>query len=132
MSRKLIGKSIVGIVVIGGALGYLVYSAMQSSAAYYLSVDEFGPKQSLAQRHTFRLAGNVGRGSVVRDLKAMLLKFDLTGKRASVPVSYEGVVPENFAEEREVVVEGRLDEAGVFKADKLMTKCESKYAAKVE
>jgi len=73
----------------------------------------------------------VGQGTVVCDLKAMLLKFNLTGLHASVPVSYKGVVPENFAEAREVVVEGRLDDAGVFQADKLMTKCESKYQAKL-
>ncbi len=30
------------------------------------------------------------------------------------------------------VVEGRLDISGVFQADRLMTKCESKYKAKVK
>ena len=52
--------------------------------------------------------------------------------QAELPVRYEGVVPDNFTEEREVVVEGRLAPAGVFQADTLMTRCESKYQVKVK
>ena len=62
----------------------------------------------------------------------MLLEFTLTGKENSLPVNYKGVVPDNFADDIEVVVEGRLADSGVFEANKLMTKCESKYKAKVE
>jgi cytochrome c-type biogenesis protein CcmE len=60
------------------------------------------------------------------------LQFTLAGAEAELPVQYHGVVPDNFVENREVVVEGRLAAAGVFQADKLMTRCESKYQAKVE
>ena len=124
-------KLIIGIVVIGGALGYLVYNAMQSSWAYYISVDEFAAKQSLAQTHTLRIAGVVEENSIARDLQKMQLTFKLKGKDISLLVSYSGVVPDNFAEDREVVVEGRLNTDDVFQAGKLMTKCESKYKAKV-
>jgi len=41
------------------------------------------------------------------------------------------VVPDNFAEDREVVVEGHLGTSGVFQADTLLTRCESKYKVKV-
>ena len=37
------------------------------------------------------------------------------------------VVPDTFQADREVVVEGTLDESGVFRADTLLTKCASKY-----
>jgi cytochrome c-type biogenesis protein CcmE len=47
-------------------------------------------------------------------------------------VRYQGLTPDNFEEDREVVVEGRLGPAGVFQADTLMTRCESKYQAKVK
>ena len=45
---------------------------------------------------------------------------------------YTGVEPDNFVEDREVVVEGRLEPTGVFQADTLMTRCESKYQTKVK
>ena len=48
---------------------------------------------------------------------------------ASVPVRYQGVVPDPFREGREVIVSGRL-QGGTFVAerDSLITKCPSKFA----
>ena len=62
----------------------------------------------------------------------MTLRFTLAGAESELPVQYQGVVPDNFVENREEVVEGRMAAAGVFQADNLMTRCESKYQAKVE
>jgi cytochrome c-type biogenesis protein CcmE len=45
---------------------------------------------------------------------------------ASVPVVYHGSVPDLFRTGRDVSVEGSLQN-GVFVADKLVTKCPSKY-----
>lgn len=125
-------KFIIGVVVIGGALGFLVYNAMQSSFSYYLQVDEFAARKSLAQDRTFRIAGIVEEETISRDLQKILLTFKLKGQHTSLPVSYNGTVPDNFAENREVVVEGRLDTEGIFQAKKLMTKCESKYKSKLD
>ena len=74
----------------------------------------------------------MGKDSVERDLQKMNLKFTLAGSQESLPIDYTGVVPDNFDDEIEVVVEGHLADSGVFEANKLMTKCESKYKAKVE
>lgn len=48
---------------------------------------------------------------------------------ASVPVVYRGSVPDLFRVGRDISVEGKLRN-GVFVADKLVTKCPSKYTAK--
>jgi cytochrome c-type biogenesis protein CcmE len=48
---------------------------------------------------------------------------------ATVPVVYRGSVPDLFATGRDVSVEGSLRN-GVFVADKLVTKCPSKYTNK--
>ena len=132
MKTKIIVKVLIGVVVIGGGIGYFMWQAMQSSWSYYYSVDDFAKQKSIAQNHSLRIAGRVKNGSTERDLKEMRLSFILSGADTSVPITYKGVVPDNFAEDREVVVQGRLDTNGVFQADKLMTKCESKYKAKVK
>ncbi len=132
MRTKTIAKVAIGIVVIGGGIGYFMVQAMQSSWAYYLSVDDFFTAGAAIQEHSFRLAGRVQPGSVERDLEHVMLRFTLAGARAQLPVRYKGVTPDNFAEDREVVVEGRLGTDGVFQADTLMTRCESKYQAKVK
>jgi cytochrome c-type biogenesis protein CcmE len=48
---------------------------------------------------------------------------------ATVPVVYHGSVPDLFATGRDVSVEGSVHN-GVFVADKLVTKCPSKYTNK--
>jgi len=132
MKTKTIVKALVGIIVIGGGVGYFMYHAMQSSWAYYYSVDEFSANSSEVKNHSLRIAGRVKQGSVARDLQKMDLTFTLAGSKSEVPVHYKGSVPDNFAEDREVVVQGRLDTTGVFQANQLMTRCESKYKAKVK
>jgi cytochrome c-type biogenesis protein CcmE len=132
MKTKTVVKTLIGIIVIGGGVGYFMFQAMQSSWSYYYSVDELSANTAAVRNTSLRVAGRVKEGTVVRDLQKMLLTFTLAGAGSEVPVSFSGTIPDNFTEDIEVVVEGRLDTAGVFQADKLMTKCESKYKAKVE
>lgn len=132
MKTKTIVKTLIGIIVIGGGISYFMYQAMQSSWSYYYSVDDFVTNTAAAQSHSLRIAGIVKQGTVARDAEKMNLSFTLTGSENQIPVRYEGSVPDNFTEGGEVVVGGRLDTEGVFRADMLMTKCESKYKAKVK
>ena len=132
MRTKTIVKAALGILVIGGGLGYFMVQAMHSSWSYYYSVDEFVAAGNTGQGQSFRLAGRVKTGSVVRDMQNVALRFTLAGARAEVPVQYKGVTPDNFVDDREVVVEGHLTSGGIFQADTLMTRCESKYQAKVK
>jgi cytochrome c-type biogenesis protein CcmE len=132
MKTKMIIKILIGIIVIVGGLGYFTYQAMQSSWSYYYSVDEFSANIADMNNYSFRIAGRVKPGSVNRDLQNMNLTFTLAGAKTEIPVIYVGTVPDNFTEDIEVVVEGRLDENKSFQAKTLMTKCESKYKAKVE
>lgn len=132
MKTKTIVKVAVGIIVIGGGIGYFMYQAMQSSWSYYYSVDDFSTADTAARESSFRLAGRVKPGSIERNLEKLTLRFTLAGAKAELPVQYKGVTPDNFMEDREVVVEGRLAPSGVFQADTLMTRCESKYQAKVK
>ncbi len=132
MKTNTIVKTIVAVVLIGGSMVYLIYQVAQSPFSYYYSVDEFSMKKDIAKNSSVRLAGKVAKGTVDRDIQQMLLKFTLTGEKKSLPVNYKGVVPDNFADDIEVVVEGQLNDSGVFEAKKVMTKCESKYKAKVK
>ena len=49
------------------------------------------------------------------------------GGDATLPVVYKGVVPDTFSAGIEVVVEGRLNQDGVFRAEVIMPKCPSRY-----
>ena len=132
MKKNTIVKAIVAFVLIGGSMVYLIYQVTQSPFSYYYSVDEFSMKMDIAKNNSVRLAGKVGKDTVKRDIQQMLLEFTLTGEKNSLAVNYKGVVPDNFADDIEVVVEGQLADSGVFEAKKVMTRCESKYKAKVK
>lgn len=131
MKLKTVIKLVIGIVVIGGGIGYFMYQAMQSSWSYYYSVDEFTSGSDAVKNSSLRLAGKVKSGTVSKDMSQMQLSFVLEGTDNELPVIYTGVVPDNFSEDIEVVVEGRLEPSGTFNAETLMTRCESKYKAKV-
>lgn len=136
MKTKTIVKVLVGIIVIGGGLGYFMFQAMQSSWSYYYVVDDFVDdyvaNNKAAEVASLRVFGKVKPESVARDLEKTLLTFTLAGSKNELPIQYKGSVPDNFTEGKDVVVQGRLDTNGVFQAKTLMTKCESKYSAKDE
>ena len=66
---------------------------------------------------------------VRREERALRFRLRDVEGMASVPVVYRGTIPDQFQRGRDVHVEGRL-QGGVFVADKLITKCPSKYAPK--
>jgi cytochrome c-type biogenesis protein CcmE len=80
---------------------------------------------------SYEITGKVVTGSVQHE--GRLLRFrvrDRTGT-ASVPVVYQGVVPDPFRDGREVIVTGKM-QGGTFvgERDSLVTKCPSKFQSK--
>jgi len=88
------------------------------------------PSQLLANKGSgdYKLTGKVVDGSVKRQGENLSFAVRDRDGRASVPVTYTGVVPDPFREGREVIVDGKL-EGGTFVAerDSLVTKCPSKF-----
>ena len=144
MNTTKTAKLVIAVIVLGTATTYLLLQAVKSSWAYYYSVDKFvesnlytqlqeshKASDSATNNRMIRLAGWVKEGSIERNQETATLDFELTGKKNSVSVTYTGPVPKNFEAGREVVVEGKLSSNQIFKADKIMTRCESKYKVKL-
>lgn len=74
-----------------------------------------------------RLAGRVADEGTTVGPGRLGAQFVLQGHARQLPVAYAGVVPDLFKSGCEVIVEGKLDPAGTFRADVVMTKCASKY-----
>jgi cytochrome c-type biogenesis protein CcmE len=133
-------KSVLAIVIIGLAAAWLLYQASSSSWVYYYSVDEFvnsplyAPSASIGTKTKnvpiVRIAGLVKSGTVVS--QNMQLNFELAGSKKNVTVQFKGPQPANFAEDKEVVIEGKIGPSGIFLADKILTRCESKYKVKLK
>lgn len=123
-------KLIVGGVIVSAAVAFLAFAGVRDGWVYYVPVDQFVADQSI-QHSRVRLHGRVGEENFEASPATLSAKFDLLGDESKIRVNYTGVIPDLFKVDRDVVVEGRLDESsGVFKADVLLTKCASKYEAK--
>lgn len=110
-------------VLLGGALIYTTFGAATEAKTPSELLGQAKPGKS------YELTGKVVNGSVHRG--GDLLRFDVRdrGGTASVPVRYNGAVPDPFREGREVIVTGSLKN-GIFVAerDSLVTKCPSKFS----
>ncbi len=134
MSKRKLTKLIIALLVISSAGGYLLYQLFSSTWVYYYTVDEFvnsplyKPSASEDSNNpVIRIAGRAKLGQRV----TMPFEFEVSGQQTSVSVRYNGPVPKNLTNDKEVVVEGRMGSDGVFSADKLLTRCESKYKVKL-
>ncbi len=119
-------KLIVGGLAILAAVALLATASVREGWVYSLSVDEFRNSEKYHDQRV-RLEGTVA--DEILDSAGGLLhaEFDLLGETGRIRVEYSGVIPDMFKPGHVVVVEGRMSESGVFRADALMTKCASKY-----
>ncbi len=120
-------RFLIGGIIVFLAIGYLGYTGFQSSATYYYEVSELVDLGGSIYGENVRVNGQVAPGSVEQEAGSLNLKFSIIEGRKSLPVVYEGVIPDTFKVGNEVVVEGYLDSAGIFRANTILTKCPSRY-----
>lgn len=120
-------KFIVGGVIIALAIVYLIYTGIQSTAAYFLTVDELYAKGEAIQNQTVRVSGKVDAATIDFDNRDLILKFDvLSDSGARLPVVFNGPKPDQMREGAEAILEGKYDGSG-FSAQSLLLKCPSRY-----
>lgn len=110
-------------VLLAGVLVYTSFNASTQASTPSEVMKDAKPGKS------YQLTGKVVLGSVAR--KGENLDFSVRDRsgRTSVPVSYQGVVPDPFREGREVIVSGKLrGHTFVGQRDSLVTKCPSKFS----
>lgn len=126
MTRKQRRASLIGGGVVVLALAaILVLFAMRDSIVFFYTPSDLA-EQKLAKDQRFRLGGLVAAGSIKRDAGTKV-RFTVTDTIKTVPVVYDGILPDLFREGQGVVTEGRLDTAGVFQADSVLAKHDENY-----
>src|SRR5262245_1964464 len=128
----------VGACLLVAALGYLMYAGLQQSSTYYFTIDEFLPRKQELIGQGVRVAGRVTPGSLTKQTSAKgtamtfaigEFKGEAEKGAETLPVAFTGIVPDMFAEGRDVIVEGHYVN-GTLQAQQIMTSCPSKYEAK--
>lgn len=131
------------------AIVYLIVAAIQNTSEYYMTVAEVSARHGELQGQELRVAGRVKPGTIQWDPASLTLRFSVyqipeaAGQNdgvkqvaASEPPAFAVICagqpkPDMFAENRDVIVEGRLGR-GVIEARQVMTSCPSKYKPKRE
>jgi cytochrome c-type biogenesis protein CcmE len=126
MTRKQRRGILIGtcLAVLGVAVG-LVLFALRDSIVFFYSPSEVTEMQ-IAPGQRFRLGGLVEMGSVVRG-EGTTIRFAITDRAKTLPVTFTGVLPDLFREGQGVVAEGALEPNGTFHADNVLAKHDENY-----
>ena len=120
-------KFIIGGVLIALAVVYLVYTGVQSTAAYFLTVDELYAKGPAIENRTVRVAGKVDADTIDFDNRDLVLVFDVTSETGErMPVIFNGPKPDQMRHGADAILEGQYN-GEVFTAQSLLLKCPSRY-----
>ncbi len=119
-------KFIFAIIIITGAISYLVFSGVKDTMVYYLTIDELQAKVPDVYGERVRVSGTVVPGTIEKDNNGDI-KFKITDGTNEINVNYSGIIPDVFADDVEAVVEGNYTQQNVFIADILLAKCPTKY-----
>ncbi len=121
--RRFILIGVAGLTLVLAAA--LILTALSQRITYF-----YGPSDLVAldapPEGAVRLGGLVEEGSVVRG-QGLAVRFSVTDNAASVPVTFEGTLPDLFSERQGVVIEGTMGQDGVFEAHEVLAKHDETY-----
>ncbi|MBO0751005.1 MAG: cytochrome c maturation protein CcmE [Bradyrhizobiaceae bacterium] len=120
--------------MIAGGVGVLAVAVLLVLFAMNDAIVFFNSPTDVVEKHVtpgtrIRLGGLVASGSLSRG-DALMVRFDVTDGNRTIPVTYQGILPDLFREGQGVVAEGTLDGSGVFKADNVLAKHDENYMPK--
>ena len=122
-------KLILGALVLLAVTAYVAYLGASSSWQYYLTVDECAADLNQFAGRRVRVSGTVAPGSLQMGQDRKSATFLLEGSTDTLTAICDGPLPlpDNLAEGITVVVEGSVSPGGSLNAEKVLTRCASKY-----
>jgi cytochrome c-type biogenesis protein CcmE len=123
--HKRMGWILAGLAILGVAVG-LILNAFNSSLVFYFSPSQVVNREAPLGR-AFRVGGLVEAGSVQRSQDSLEIRFRVTDTVSTIPVVYQGILPDLFREGKGVVAQGRLQPDGSFHASEVLAKHDENY-----
>ena len=123
--HKRLSFLLLGLVALGIA-SVFVLNAFNSNLVFFFSPSQVAAKEAPIGR-SFRVGGMVEQGSLKRESDGLTVHFVVTDTAKTIPVVYNGILPDLFKEGKGVVAQGKLTEDGVFHADEVLAKHDENY-----
>ena len=111
--------------ILAVAIIFFVLKSLEENVVYFLTPTEIYNKTDISFEKKIRVGGLVKINSVNKG--ETLINFIITDLNNEIIVSYNGLVPNLFAEGKGVVVEGKLKDKKYFIADKILAKHDENY-----
>ena len=104
---------------------FLILKSLEDNIVYFLSPTEIYNKPNISFEKNIRIGGLVKENSIKKNNEFLI--FIVTDKKNEIIVSYQGLVPNLFAEGKGVVAEGKLRDKKYFIANKILAKHDENY-----
>lgn len=152
MKKKPNTKIIIGVVIIIGALAWLLISSTLSNTQYFMTVEELQADSQARVGQTVRMSGAVIGDTIQYDPTTLQLSFQVAQipgdhrliermggmqavlaqaaadpDAARLTVYYHGARPDLLKDQAQAILTGSLTETGEFQATEILLKCPSKY-----
>ena len=120
---------LIGLATLSTAVA-LVMTAFEDNIVYFHSPTDIATRTDLQKDRRLRLGGLVKQGSWQKESDGLTHKFFVTDTAHDIRVAYKGIMPDLFREGQGVVMEGRLQQDGSFRADEVLAKHDENYMPK--
>jgi cytochrome c-type biogenesis protein CcmE len=117
---------VVGALVVLGFAVFLVLRAFEDNLVFFFTPTDVEEGKVKAGQQ-FRLGGLVEMGSLQKTEGSLEITFKVTDGDKTLPVTFEGFLPDLFREGQGVVTEGKLSTDGLFVAETVLAKHDENY-----
>lgn len=117
---------VIGIIAGTGIGVGVALKAFSGNLLYYYTPTQVMHKHPATGR-VFRLGGLVEKGTVKRKPDSLTVRFMVTDNHRQIPVVFTGVLPNLFRPGQGVIANGHMNGKGVFVANDVLAKHDSKY-----
>ena len=121
--HKRLALILVALLLLGGAVA-MVLTAFNENLVFFRSPSDVVAGKAPAGK-PFRVGGLVETGSVKRE--GVSVSFKVTDTAHAIRVIYTGILPDLFREGKGVVVQGKLEPDGMFRASEVLAKHDENY-----
>ena len=115
-----------GLLILGIAVA-LVLNALEDKIIFFYSPTDIVTKKEVTKAQNIRVGGLVKKGTWKKPTVGLNHNFTITDLRHEISISYKGIVPDIFREGQGVVVLGKFQADGIFRADEVLAKHDEKY-----
>ena len=112
-------------IILASFVVFFIMGSLEDNVVYFYSPSEVYKKSDISFEKKIRIGGLVKENSVKKNENS--INFVITDLKKEIVVSYQGLLPNLFAEGKGVVAEGKLKDKKYFIAENILAKHDENY-----